>query len=98
MFEKIHLWNHQVLDFCLLGVFKSVSILVLVIGLVIFLFLPGSGLGIVPSLDLVYLYKWTYLENRNRHTDLEDELTVAGERFGEGVVREFGMDCMHCCI
>ena len=39
------------------GVFKSVSFLVLGIGLVIFLFLPGSGLGIVPSLDLVYLYK-----------------------------------------
>ena len=39
------------------------------------------------------LYKWTYSQNRNRLTDLENELTSAkGEGRGEGVVREFGMN------
>ena len=32
-------------------------------------------------------YKWTYLPNRKRLTDLKNELIVAG---GEGIVREFG--------
>ena len=34
------------------------------------------------------------LQNRKRPTDLEDELMVAGgrERWGEGLVREFGVD------
>ena len=34
-------------------------------------------------------YKWTYLQNRKRFTDLENKLMVAGE---EGIVREFGTD------
>ena len=35
-------------------------------------------------------YKWTYLQNRNKLTDLEKELTVPkGEEWGEGIVREF---------
>ena len=33
-------------------------------------------------------YKWTYLQNLKRLTDLEKELTVAGG--GEEIVREFG--------
>ena len=28
-------------------------------------------------------YKWTYLQNSKKLTDLENELTVAGERDGE---------------
>ena len=41
------------------------------------------------------LYKLTYLKNRKRLTDLENELTVAGEKdggWGREIVREFGMD------
>ena len=37
-------------------------------------------------------YKGTYLQNRSKLTDLENELTVIGESCGEGIVREFGMD------
>ena len=38
-------------------------------------------------------YKWTYLQNRNRLTDLENELMVTRrEGCGEGIVREFGID------
>ena len=38
------------------------------------------------------LYKWTYLQNRKRLTDLENELMVVrGKR-----VREFGMDMYGC--
>ena len=37
--------------------------------------------------------KWTYLQNRNRLTDLDNELMVTrGEGWGEGIVREFGID------
>ena len=35
------------------------------------------------------LYKWTYLQDRKRLTDLEHELMVAS---GEGIVREFQTD------
>ena len=38
-------------------------------------------------------YKWTYLQNRNRLPDLENELMIAkGEEWRKGIVREFGMD------
>ena len=38
------------------------------------------------------------MQNRNRLTDLENELMVAREkRWGEGIVREFGMD-MHTLL
>ena len=38
-------------------------------------------------------YKWTYLQNRNRLTDLENKLMLtSGEGWGEGIVREFGID------
>ena len=38
-------------------------------------------------------YKWTYLQNRNGLTDLENELMVTRwEGWGEGIVREFGTD------
>ena len=39
-------------------------------------------------------YKWTYLQNRNRLTDLGNELMVnqEGEGCGKGMVREFGAD------
>ena len=37
-------------------------------------------------------YKWTHLQNRNRLTDLENELMLPrGEGLGEGMVREFRM-------
>ena len=39
------------------------------------------------------LYRWTYLQNRNRLPYLENELTVtSGEMWREGIVREFGVD------
>ena len=38
-------------------------------------------------------YKWTYLQNRNRPTDLENELMVTrGEGWGRGIDWEFGID------
>ena len=38
-------------------------------------------------------YKWTYLKNRHRLTDLENELIVAsGEGRREGIVRDFGIN------
>ena len=38
-------------------------------------------------------YKWTYLQNRNRLTDLENKLMVTrGKGWGEGIVNEFGTD------
>ena len=36
-------------------------------------------------------YKWTYLQNRNRLTDLENKLVVTGGK-GGGKVREFGIN------
>ena len=52
------------------------------------------------SYDLTYMrnllkkwYKQTYLQNRNRHTDLENELMVTSrERLGGGIDWEFGID------
>ena len=50
------------------------------------------------SYDIPYMqnlkkkwYKWTYLQNRNRLTDSENELIVMGGRV-VGRDREFGMD------
>ena len=37
-------------------------------------------------------YKWTYLQSRNRLTDLENELMGMGEGWGKGIVREFGIN------
>ena len=44
------------------------------------------------SYDIAYIwnmkkrYKWTYLQNRNRLTDIENKLTVTkGERGGGGI-------------
>ena len=38
-------------------------------------------------------YKWTYLQNKNRLIDLENELMVTTEeRFGEGTVWEYGIN------
>ena len=46
MFDRIHLWSHLVLDFCLLGVFKSqFQLQCLWMVCLYFLFLPGSVLG-----------------------------------------------------
>ena len=39
------------------------------------------------------LDKWTYLQNRNRFTNLENEFIVAKkEEWGEGIVGESGID------
>ena len=38
-------------------------------------------------------YQWTYLQNRNRHTDIENKLMVIkGERLGGGINWEFGIE------
>ena len=39
-------------------------------------------------------YKWTYLQNRNRLSDLENKLVVSRGKDGggRGIIREFGMD------
>ena len=51
------------------------------------------------SYDIAYMwslkiwYKWTYLQNRNRVTDVENKLTVAkGERKRGGIKCEIGID------
>ena len=51
------------------------------------------------SYDIAYMwnlkkwYKWTYLQNRNRVTDVENKLTVTkGERGGEGINWEIGIE------
>ena len=36
-------------------------------------------------------YKWIYLQNIKRFTDLENELMVAGGRMGKAIVKRFGM-------
>ena len=42
-------------------------------------------------------YKWTYFQNRNRLTDLENKLP--GERWGTGTGRVFGVDmCTLLCL
>ena len=44
-------------------------------------------------------YKWTYLQNRKRLTDLENEFMVTGGKGGgRGIVREFGIDNVHNAI
>ena len=44
-------------------------------------------------------YKLTYLQNRNRLRDLGYEFMVTrGDRWGEGIVIEFGMDMYTHCI
>ena len=46
MFDRIHLWSHLVLNFCLLGVFKSqIQLQYLLLVWSYFLFLHGSVLG-----------------------------------------------------
>ena len=43
--------------------------------------------------NLKILYKWTYLQNRNRLTDLENELMVTREEgWRGGIDGEFGID------
>ena len=37
-------------------------------------------------------YKWTYLQNINRPTDVEKELIVVRERMEKGIDWEFGTD------
>ena len=37
-------------------------------------------------------YKSTFLQNRKRLTDLENNLMVAWGRMGEGIVKEFGIN------
>ena len=51
------------------------------------------------SYDIAYMwhlkiwYKWIYLQNRNRVTDVENKCMVAkGERKGGGIKWEFGID------
>ena len=44
-------------------------------------------------------YRWTYLQNRNRLTDFNKELTVAGgNHSGMGYLRTLGRLCTHCYI
>ena len=39
----------------------------------------------------------TYLQNRNRLTDLENELMVTGGKGGgEGQIGSLGLTCTHC--
>ena len=41
-------------------------------------------------------YKWTYLQNRNRVTDVENKLMVTkGERRGEGYIGRLGLTSTH---
>ena len=58
MFNKILLWSRLVLDFCLLEVFESVSILVLVIGLFVF------SISSWFSLEKLYLSKNLLISSR----------------------------------
>ena len=52
---------------------------------------PGDGSEKDKYQDISYMqnqkiwYKWTYLQNRNRHTDLENELMVTGVRVEGGI-------------
>ena len=48
---------------------------------------------ITYMLNLKRWYKWTYLQNRNKLTDLHSELMVmGGGQRGKGIVSKFGMD------
>ena len=51
----------------------------------------GSPLQIIPLKIKISRYKWTYLQNRKRLTDLENEFMSAGEQDGRRN-REFGRD------
>ena len=48
--------------------------------------------------DIAYMwnlkkwYKWTYLQNRNRATDVENKLLVTRGKRGEGINWEIGID------
>ena len=50
------------------------------------------------SYDIVYMwnlkkwYKWTYLQNRNRVTNVENKLTVTKGKGGGGINWEIGID------
>ena len=52
---------------------------------------PGDGSEKDKYQDITYMqnqkiwYKWTYLQNRNRLTDLENELMVTGVRVEGGI-------------
>ena len=53
---------------------------------------PLSGMPLICGIKKKW-YKWSYLQNRNRLTDLENKLTVAGGGWmDEGMVRESGMN------
>ena len=42
-------------------------------------------------------YKWMYMQNKNRLTDIENELVLTkGEREEEGQIR--GMGFIDCCV
>ena len=51
-----------------------------------------------PWKPMDFWYKWTYLQNRKRLTDLENELTVTWrEAWGEGL-GSWGWTCTDCSI
>ena len=42
--------------------------------------------NVVYHTELIYTHRWTYLQNRNRPTDIENKLMVTkGERGGRGI-------------
>ena len=53
------------------------------------------------SYDIAYMwnlkkwYKWTYLQNRNRVTDVEHKLMVTKGESGGGINWEIGIDIWH---
>ena len=59
---------------------------------------PGDGPEKDKYHDITYMqnqkirYKWTYSQNRNRLTDLENELMVTGVRVEGGINWVIGID------
>ena len=56
------------------------------------------------SYDITYMwnlknwYKWIYLQNRNRVTDVENKLMVTGDKVGGGINWEIAIDNIHTTI
>ena len=58
-----------------------------------------TSYGITYMWNLKKVYKWTYLQNRNRFTEFENKLMVTkGDRWGGGWTGGLGLAYAHCGI
>lgn len=58
----------------------------------------GTRQSSEPHQEPLNLNDLSYRNNKDFHTDLENELMGASREYGEEIVRSSGWTCTHCCI